>query len=174
MTLPTKAPKAQKPWLDITIFAVVFGFLAFSLYMLLGFVRKSDATLTKSVVPVKATLPLDATYRKPSSASPAGAAGQSTEVLRLPCVAQAKGARLSSAAKQIQIHAAACDEDIKQPNAWKGVNESSGEEILVFVNPKEKVLSTSYFTLQAGVNRLVFTHKLGKSGSRTELIEISK
>lgn len=172
MTLPTNPKKAQKPWLDVAIFALVVGFLGFSVQMLLGFARRGEVKV--STAAVKETLPLDgASARKPASPSVSPAVvrdiGVSTAVLRLPCLGQAKGGKLSSDARQLQIHAPACDNDLKQPRAWKGLNESSGEEILVFVNPKEKTFSTSYFALQAGVNKLVFTHE-----RRVETIEVER
>lgn len=174
MTLPTNPQKKpQKPWLDLGIFALVFAFVGFSVYMLLAFVRRGEVKVTTAAV--KETLSLDpkSDARKPASPSPtAVAAGIATEVLRLPCLGQVKSAsigKISSQARQLQIHAPACADDLKHPRAWTGVNETSGEEILVFVNAKEKTFSTSYFSLQAGVNKLVFTHE-----KRVEKLEVER
>lgn len=184
MTLPTNPKKAQKPWIDIAVFAAVIVFLGFSVHMLLGFARRGEATLAKPEAPVKETkalaLDTNSAARRPASPSPAKIeAGTSTEVLRLPCVGQVKGGKLSSEARQLQLHAEACAEDLKFPAAWKGINESSGEEIIVFVNTKEKTFSTSYFSLHEGVNKLVFTHDTGtgrgaKVGKRVETIVVER
>ena len=174
MSLPTNPKKAQKPWLDIAIFAAVFAFVGFSVYMLLAFVRRGEVKVTTAAL--KEPLPLDTNggSRRPASPSPTAVpAGTATEVLRLPCLGQAKLGKISSEARQLQIHAPACAADLKQPRSWTGKNESSGEEILVFVNEKEKTFSTSYFSLQAGVNKLVFTHDT-KGAKRTETLEVEK
>lgn len=174
MSLPTIPKKAQKPWLDIGIFALVFAFVGFSVHMLLGFVRRAE--VKASTAAVRETLPLDTKSgaRRPASPSPTAVPiGAATEVLRLPCLGQAKLGKLSSEARQLQIHAPACAEDLKKPRSWTGMNETSGEEILVFVNEKEKTFSTSYFSLQAGVNKLVFTQD-AKGAKRTETLEVLK
>lgn len=182
MTLPTFKKKAQKPWLDLAIFAAVFVFVGFSVHMLFGFVRRGEGNLTKATLPVRETLPLDtgSAARKLASPSRAKVEGASTEVLRIPCLSQLTQRKLTSGARLVQLHAPACDEDLKSPSTWTGTNESSGEEIVVFVNPKEKTLSTSYFSLQEGVNRLVFTQegakglKHLKAGRRVESLEVRK
>ncbi len=172
MSLPPKQKKSQPAWLDVGVFAFVLGFLCFSVQTLLG--SNVKPPVTKSVAEVAATVPAPETQkRRPASPSPAVKAGGSTEVLKLPCLTQATRS-FSTEARMLQIHAPACGEDLKRLDTWKGSNESSGEEILVFVNSKEKTLSTSYFALRDGVNKIVFTHELGKGPAKIQTIEVSK
>lgn len=171
MSLPPNQKKSQPAWLDIAVFAGVLGFLCLSVQVFLT----TRAALSKNGSRVTATIPPPEApaRRAPASQTQALKGGGSTEVLRLPCLQQA-GRAFTSDARLLQIHAPACNEDLKQVSTWKGSNETSGEEILVFVNAKEKTLSTSYFSLKDGVNRIVFLHDAGKGPAKVQTIEVSK
>jgi hypothetical protein len=58
--------------------------------------------------------------------------------------------------------------------SWKGTNATTGEEILVFVNPKEKTLATSYFTLKEGLNELVFEQDEGNGRIRKAKVLVTE
>jgi|GEM_PF-5138416 len=171
MSLPPKQKKSQPAWLDIAVFAGVLGFLCLSVQIFLttrAALSRNPSAATSATPP-----PEVPTRRAPASQSPVSKSSGSTEVLRLPCLHQA-ARTFSSEARLLQIHAPACNEDLKQASAWKGSNESSGEQILVFVNAKEKTLSTSYFALKDGVNRIVFRHESGKGRARVQTLEVRK
>ena len=74
----------------------------------------------------------------------------------------------------MQIHSPFCEGDLKLGAQWRARNETSGEEILVFVNQKERTFSTNYFSLQEGSNRIVFERSAGKRGASTEKIQINR
>ncbi|HEY8279065.1 MAG TPA: hypothetical protein VIH99_05550 [Bdellovibrionota bacterium] len=169
MRIPRIFKKSQSTWFDLAIFAGVLAFLAYSLNSFLA-VRALRRAAT-----VKPTDNLDTPdnpSRAPASQSTSSLG--STEVIRLPCF-QGGLNKLSSQARLVQIHAPLCPtEDMKQVPSWHASNESSGEEILVFVNRKEKILSTSYFNLQEGANNIVFVQDLGKGRSRVEKLLVER
>jgi len=171
MSLPLKQKKSQSPWLDLAIFTCVLVFLGYSVHVaLLSFARHGNEkqTLPSAPATLSASPPLK---RAPAATEIAAKLGAATEVLRIPCLHQA-ARKFTSEANLLQIHAPACDEDILSANGWKAANESSGEEIMIFVNSKEKTLSTSYFRLKEGVNRLVFTHELGSGAAKVQKLEV--
>lgn len=174
MSLTPNHRKSQSPWVDLGIFAAVLAFLAYSAQATLGFAIRPATKQTIS--PITATQPVAEPPRMPASAagpSPAYRNKGATEVLRLPCLHHADRT-FGSEARLLQIHAPACEDDLLHTASWKARNESSGEEIIVFVNTKEKTFSTSYFSLKEGVNKLVFTHDLRKGQAKTQRFEITR
>jgi hypothetical protein len=167
MSLPRQQKKSQLPWHDLALFAGVLAFLGVSLQSFVA-PRTAPAKLAPPLPMNTAQAP--SPDRSPASPfSPPAAA--STEVLRLPClhdIAQ----KLSSDARLVQVHAPLCAGDAAEGGSWRATNEASGEEILIFVNAKEKLFSTSYFSLKDGINRLVFTEDRGQGGIRREQVEI--
>jgi hypothetical protein len=173
MRLSPKEKKPQSAWQDIAIFAAVLAFLCFSVNILFSFGR------TKAPPSPPASSPITAGRSPASRASPSK--GASTQVLRLPCLKQVAANAISSEARLLQIQAPLCsgtgEDDAKGSEGWTAVNESSGEEILVFVNGTEKTLSTSYFSLKEGRNQLLFTykkHKLDQVPTIQRKVEITR
>ncbi len=68
----------------------------------------------------------------------------------------------------MQIHAAYCGTESKNLASLHARNETSGEEILVFVNQKEKTLSTNYFNLKEGANSILFLREPEKGKEQPE------
>ena len=166
MSLHREHKKSQLPWLDLAVFAGVLAFLGYSLHAFLGARVAVRSALPKADTAEAALSPLS---RRP--ASQAAPSSGSTEVLRLPCLHD--GPRVfSSNARLMQIHSPLCADDGQAPAPWHASNESSGEEILVFVNRKEKSLSTSYFNLKEGLNDLIFVQDLGKGRKRQEKLQV--
>ena len=163
--IPREPKKSRLPWTDLAVFSGVIAFLAVSLHSLFA-VREAPRTV---VLPKPADLAQNA--RAPASqTSPTTA---TTEVLRLPCLG--KGTQVvNSSARLMQIHSPLCAGAAAKHATWHATNESSGEEILVFVNSKENTLSTNYFNLKEGANHLVFTEELGKGKSRRESVEVNR
>lgn len=170
MTVTPKPKKAQKPWFDLCVFAAVLAFFVYSARTILAFHQRGTKAAETAEEKTETNI-----GRAPASQAPArGKLLQgSTEVLRLPCLTQAERA-LGSNARLVQIHAPACGDDAEQAAAWKAANETSGEEILVFVNAKDKTFATSYFSLKEGVNKLVFTHQKRKGEAKIVKLEITR
>ncbi len=167
MSLPPEHKKPQSAWQDLAIFAAVLGFLGYSVYAFLGFTR---APAKPSLPPAELAAQDSGAERRPASTSAPGAG--STEILRAPCLPSPTPLSFQSQARLLQIHASLCPTGKGPSPNWKAANESSGEEILVFVNGKEKSLSTSYFSLKEGHNQIVFTEDLGAGKSRVEKISV--
>lgn len=167
MSLPREQKKSQIPWLDLGLFAGVLAFLGYSLHAFFG--ARTPARAPASAIEPAAPLP-------PSErATPSPAIQGSTEILRVPCLHE--GSRVfTTSARLLQIHSVLCSGDDKSAAAqWRATNESSGEEILVFVNHKEKNLSTSYFSLKEGRNDLVFVEERGGKGrAHTEKLQVTR
>jgi hypothetical protein len=163
--IPREPKKSRLPWTDLAVFSGVIVFLAVSLHSLFA-VREAPRT---AVLPK----PLDAALnaRAPASQTPPSTA--TTEVLRLPCLADGPHAANSSA-RLMQIHSPLCSGSSKAGATWHATNESSGEEILVFVNRHDNSLSTSYFNLKEGANHLVFTEDLGKGHHERRAVEVTR
>jgi hypothetical protein len=170
MSLPREHKKAQPPWLDLAVFAGVLAFLAYSIQSFLG-ARAPSAAPTPPPTPLAsgdALAPVP--ERAPASASAPGVG--STEILRVNCL-HAASHGFSSTARLMQIHSPFCDGEEKSA-AWHAVNRTSGEEILVFVNAREKSLSTSYFNLREGTNELEFTEELGAGKTRRNKLLVTR
>jgi hypothetical protein len=147
--IPREPKKSRLPWTDLAVFSGVIAFLAVSLHSLFA-VREAPRT---AVLPKEAEATLNS--RAPASQT-AGVSAATTEVLHLPCLAKGPHA-VNSSARLMQIHSPLCAGLTTSAATWRATNESSGEEILVFVNRHDNTLSTSYFNLKEGANHLVFT-----------------
>ncbi|MGZ3658304.1 MAG: hypothetical protein ACXVB9_04205 [Bdellovibrionota bacterium] len=170
MSLQREHKKSQPPLLDLAVFAGVLAFVAYSLHSFF-----SNRETPRPAPPPKLEIAENIAppaVRNPASQAPTSASA-STEVLHLPCL-QSGPRAFTSSARLMQIHSPLCAEDSIPGTQWHASNNSSGEEILVFVNSKEKILSTSYFNLKEGLNDLVFVQDLGKGRSRREKIQITR
>jgi hypothetical protein len=171
MSLPREQKKAQPPWLDLAVFTAVLGFLAYSLRVFFGgHAPPPPAELPKSEPSAQAAAKPE---RAPASQVPQSSSAGSTEVIRLPCLREGVH-DLSSTARLVQIHSPLCGDGKSPDGDWHATNESSGEEILVFVNRRDKTLSTSYFNLKEGRNELVFVEDLGKGRVRREKLLVNR
>ena len=159
MSLHRDQKKSQIPWLDLGIFALVLAFLGYSTHTFLQSRARPPAVSPPPIAP-----PMDAPPASARSpASQKSEPGGSTEVVKVPCLGL-ENKELQSGARLIEIQSPLCGTLSRLPKeGWTAVNESSGEEILVFVNPKEKTLSTSYFTLKDGSNLLLFAQEIGRA-----------
>jgi hypothetical protein len=170
MSLPREQRKSQPPWLDLGIFAAALAFLAYSLHAFLA-----PGTRAASPPEPPPSAAEEARAPGPAARSPASEAGHgppSTEVLQVPCLGGAPRS-FTSHARLLRIHGPLCGDAAKLgPAQWRASNESLGEEILVFVNRKDKSLATSYFNLKEGPNELVFVQDGGKGRSRTVRLEV--
>lgn len=166
MSLPREQKKSQPPLADLAIFGGVIAFLGVSLHF---FFAGREAP---KAMPLAKPLETPATERAPASQSPAPTT-LSTQVLRLPCLANGPQV-VSSSARLIQIHSPLCSANAQASATWRASNATSGEEILVFVNHKEKSLSTSYFNLKEGRNELVFVQDLGQGRTARQMVQINR
>lgn len=172
MSLPRPKKNTQLAWADLAIFASVIAFLAYSAHAF--FFNSTRAPLRQDpAVETKAEPAAEpAPSRSPASQAPVtGKATTSTEVLRLNCL-HSTVRSFASSARLMQIHAPFCLDDARQKGDWRAKNETSGEEILVFVNKKEKTFSTSYFSLKGGTNKIVFVQEVGKGQTREEKFDV--
>ena len=169
MSLQREHKKSQPPLLDLAVFAGVLAFVAYSLYSFFG--NRETPRLAPPPKLEAAEIDAPPAVRKPASQVPINSAA-STEVLHLPCL-QNGPRSFTSSARLMQIHSPLCEGDASGA-PWRASNDSSGEEILVFVNTKEKILSTSYFNLKEGLNDLVFVQDLGKGRTRREKLQITR
>lgn len=168
MSLTPEHKKPQLPWQDVAIFAAVLCFLGYSVYAFLSF-QRAQAKRASTAAEV-ADLQSPANDRRPASQS-AQSAG-STGILHAPCLISSNPLSFESQARLLQIHAPLCAAGKEISAKWRAANETSGEEIIVFVNGKEKSLSTSYFSLKDGSNQIVFTEELGAGKSRAAKIQV--
>lgn len=167
MSLTPKQKKSQSPWVDLGIFAAALAFLGYSVHFTASFAARKNIPAAKVVSEKPNRIPASQSH------TPAYRNKGATEVLQLPCLSQAAPS-LSSEARLMQIHAPACGDDLKQTSTWKASNETSGEEIIVFVNAKEKTFATSYFGLRHGVNKLVFRHAPGDGPAKEQRLQITR
>lgn len=172
MSLPREQKKSQMPWHDLALFVGALAFLGYSLRAFLG-----GATHSGVPAPPPSLEPATvAAAPKPDRvpASQATPSGGSTAVLELPCLRD-NGAGLASHARLVQIHSPFCGDDVRHGDAaWHAANQTSGEEILVFVNRKEKTIATSYFSLKDGRNELLFTQDMGAGKTRSVKVVVSR
>jgi hypothetical protein len=166
MSLPREHKKAQLPWYDLAIFALVVAFLGYSARALLNGRETPHSTVAR----LEPAQPLPLPERTPASQAAPG----STEVLRAPCLfAQTPPESFSSTARLLQLASPLCGDEAKGAAVWHGSNETTGEEIIVFVNSKQKTFATSYFSLRTGRNDLVFTQELAHGRKRVAKVQVT-
>ena len=163
--IPREPQKSRLPWTDLAVFGGVIAFLAVSLHSLFAL---REAPRTAALPP-----PAEALQNARAPASQTSPSAAATEVLRLPCLAN--GPHLvNSSARLLQIHSPLCAGSGGKKANWHATNESSGEEILVFVNHHDNTLSTSYFNLKEGANHLVFTEERGSGRVSRQSVEVTR
>lgn len=146
MSLYRDQKKPQSAWQDLAIFVGVLAFLAYSIHAFQGMRRTALAS-----APPKESISQPTPIRQPASEAEPGAG--STEILNMPCFQPVM--KFASKARLVQIQANLCS-PVRSGANWQASNITSGDEILVFVNEKEKLLSTSYFNLRPGLNEISF------------------
>lgn len=178
MSLPREQEKSQPAWPDLAVFAGVLAFMAYSVQAFLA-----PRAAPRRQVPRAALVELQSPVPSRAPASLGAPRAGSTEVLRLPCL-RTSDVKVSRGTHLLRIQASLCDErageavggkaggEGRSSDAWKAVNQSSGEEILVFVSSRDRSLSTSYFTPSAGRSEVLFVQSLGGGRIRREKLTL--
>ena len=170
MSLYREHKKPQSAWQDLAVFAGVLSFLGYSVFAFFGIRHAPPA---KDIPPPEVEAPASPSASRQLASQTTPGVG-STEVLRAPCLQTPSPLSFNSQARLLQIHAPICPTGKSHALSWRASNESSGEEILVFVNEKEKSLSTSYFSLKEGVNQIVFIEEFSPGQSRVDKVQITR
>ena len=161
MNVQARPNDTHSTWLDIAVFAAVASFFLFSAHSLTKSMARGNAE--QALNAPKAAVP-ERTLASVETRAPT-ADDHSIATFRLGCLFQSSPTPLTTDAAIVRIVADLCQ--TKAPsadNAFKGKNLSSGEDIVPFVQGG-KVMSTNYFSLREGSNRISFDLNLGRAKS---------
>ncbi|MGE3260503.1 MAG: hypothetical protein AB7K68_01880 [Bacteriovoracia bacterium] len=169
MSSPIRKKDTQSAWFDIAVFAVIAAFFLFSARSL----TRSQARPASAEA--AAQLPERSLASSQQAAPTPATADQSIQVFRLDCLFNASLKPITTEASMVRIMANICSS--KKPLAkntlFVGKNLSSGEDIVPFVQDG-KSMSTNYFSLREGSNKISFRLNLAKGQEIQQELEFVK
>jgi len=153
----------QSIWIDIAVFTAVLAFFFYSMKI----ITKIPAEKSRAPASIRETDPAPA--RNTASVG-VDQRRDSIKTLNLGCLpAQKPRAPLEVNAAMLKIVGELCLGANYSVRVKR--DQSNDEEILTFLNPKMRSLTTNYFPLQNGPNKIVFEITFGKKKT-IETIEI--
>ncbi len=158
MLLPNRKKHTHSLRLDLVVFVAVAAFLFFS--------------LRNTLFPGQRQAKIEATVeREPASLLEEKRPELSTQLVRLPCLSPLPTTPQSTQARLVKVEAGLCQGDkALQPVRLRAKNLDSGEDILVFFPKGKRMVTTNYFALQAGENRIQLEWEFGRGVKRVEEI----
>ncbi len=161
----------HSPWLDIAVFAVMVGFFLFSAARLLN---KNSAEVQQekaAVIPEAEAVAIPANFQE--ERAPASEGKNAVTEIQLPCI-KSDTYKQSTDADFIRISGSACSQKKIKVTAGHGRNLSNGSEILCFVDRDSDRVSTNYFQLSPGLNKVELDLVWSNGAKRRSLVEIQK
>ena len=160
----------HSPWLDLAVFAVIVGFFLFSAARLL----KKNPAEAQQPKPAENTEPEAVVPpRFHEEREPASAGKNAVTEIQLPCFV-ANTYKETTGAEFIRISGSACSQKKLKVTAGHGRNLSNGSEILCFVDKDKDRVSTNYFQLSPGINKVELDLVWSNGAKRRSLVEIQK
>lgn len=171
--MSSRAPRkdTHSAWFDIAVFAVVAAFFSFSARSLLLSRPRNVASATEAAAQLSDRKLASTSRPGPRPASE----DRSVHVFRIGCLFGPSPAPLSTRAGMARIVANICEpkKGIGKNPALSGKNLSSGEDIVPFVQDG-KTISTNYFSLREGSNKIAFQLASGKEKPLTQELELTR
>lgn len=171
MSSPIRKKDTQSAWFDIAVFAVIAAFFLFSARSLTRSQARSAAASTEAA----AQLPERSLASSQQAAPTPGTSDQSIQVFRLDCLFNASLKPITTEASMVRIMANICGsrKPLAKNTPFIGKNLSSGEDIVPFVQDG-KSMSTNYFSLREGANKISFRLNLAKGQEIQQELEFVK
>ena len=171
MSLPRGNKKPNSTATDLAVFALVLGFVAYSTHYFY-FQTVSPPAPPEFGPPPSRPAP------KPGAA-PASAPNPATAGQHANFAAHVHGIGASEHKNRrffrlLQIQWQLCDKGKMAVGEWQARNMKTGEEIIIFVNEKERSFATSFFTIEEGANPIQLSRKLGNAPAKLVSIEVRK
>ncbi len=156
----------HSPWLDLAVFAVIIGFFLFSAARLVdrNYRGNQGVQLEQEVT------------RKPTSVSRQTQGENKNEPvaeIELPCVTK-ENHRQATGANYVRISGSACTPGKTAIATGQGRNQANGSEILCFTDKARDRISTNYFQLVPGINRVELELVWANGMRRRSFLEIQK
>jgi hypothetical protein len=152
--------------LDIAVFAAVASFFLFSAHSLTRSQAPHGVTPENPALEKAASATLTPIDRRPAGDD------HSIATFRLDCLFTANPAPLNTEAGMVRIVADLCrPKPVPSSAPFVAKNTSSGEDIVPFLQ-NGKIMSTNYFILREGSNRISFELNLGKQQVLRQNIEL--
>lgn len=149
----------HSPWLDLAVFAVIVGFFLFSAARL---VKNNRAAPTETKEP-----------QAINTRAPAAQKNGTIMELDLPCLPQ-ENSRQNTNADFVRLSGGACTSGTTTVAAGHGRNQANGSEILCFIDQDRDRVSTNYFQLVPGINRVELNLVWSNGARRRSFLEIQK
>ncbi|MGZ3694914.1 MAG: hypothetical protein ACXWQO_12105 [Bdellovibrionota bacterium] len=169
MESQSRKKDTQSAWFDIAVFAVVAAFFLFSAQSLL----RSQVRGQSGGEPVAQITDRSIASVQHQDTPAVVGEDHSVQVFKLDCLFGAPPAPLTTKAGMVRIVANICSGN-KKPLAknanFVGKNDSSGEDIVPFVQEGTTV-STNYFSLREGSNKISFQLAVGKGQTLRQELE---
>jgi hypothetical protein len=158
----------QSAWFDIAVFAVVAAFFLFSANSLLRSQARGGGGAINAVAPLPDRSIASAQHAEPTPILD----DRSIQSFKLDCLFGTTLAPLTTKAGMVRIVANICGgkKPVSKNAAFVGKNDSSGEDIVPFVQDGQTV-TTNYFSLREGKNKISFQLPLGKGQTLHQELE---
>lgn len=153
-------------WLDLAVFTVIVGFFLFSAARLV----KRNHPGASSHAPIT-----EINDREPASTESQVRKLKKSDAVtevELPCLTETH--RETTDASFVRISGSACTKGKMKISAGQGRNQSNGSEILCFIDAERDRISTNYFQLVPGLNRVELDLVWSNGLRRRALLEIQK
>jgi hypothetical protein len=155
--MPMDKKDTHSAWFDIAVFAAVVAFFLFSAHSLTK--SRNPAGKPKTINDAE-RLPASLQHEKSTDPMP-----ESIKTIDVGCLGQNRPFSMDPAISILRLVGNWCGKDL--PTQASGRHDGTGAEILTFTRPSSKAFTTSYFSIQEGLNKISF-HLEYKNGKRQQ------